>query len=273
MEEELRQVNETAQFVTQFLIENGAKILSAVIVLALGYWLSGWLRNMMLARMEKRGMDITLAKFLSGAVRLVVLVVAVLFAVEKFYSISPLVAALGAGAFGLTLALQGPVSNYGAGLMIILTRPFVVGNTLTVQGQFGQVKEITLAYTQLETEDNEIITIPNKHIMGEIVVNSRENRIAEGIIGISYASDPDTAIAAVVEAMQGVDGVVADPAPQAGIDAFADSSVSIGYRCWIPTKRYHELRFQVNRAAYRAVQECGADIPFPQLDVSVKKEG
>ncbi|GHC12234.1 mechanosensitive ion channel family protein [Cerasicoccus arenae] len=271
MDEEIKQVSESAQYVTQFLIDNGAKIFSAIFVLALGYWLSGWLRNLLLRMMEKKGMDITLAKFVSGCVRLIILMMAVLFAIAKFYSISPLVALLGASAFGLTLAIQGPISNYGAGLMIIITRPFVVGNTLTVQGQYGQVKEITLAYTQMENEDGEVITIPNKHIMGEIFINSHECRIVEGVIGISYASDADTSIEAVLKACQGIEDVTQDPPPQVGIDAFADSSVNIGYRCWVPTKTFHATRFKINRAVYQAVQDCGADIPFPQLDVTVKK--
>lgn len=272
MQEDLQQANETAQFVVQFMIENGAKILSAVLVLAIGFWFAGWLRNFILARMEKRGMDVTLAKFVSGMVRMLVLTVAILFAVEKFYSISPLVAALGAGAFGLTLAVQGPISNYGAGIMIILTRPFVVGNTLRVQEQYGQVEEITLAYTRLENEDGEIITIPNKHIMGEIFVNSREFRIVEGVIGISYASNPDTALQAVQDAVKGIEEVSNDPEPQVGIDEFADSSVNLAFRCWVPTKHYHAVRFKINRAVYQAVTDCGADIPFPQLDVMVKKD-
>lgn len=270
LKNEIDQASALANQAIAFLIENGVKIVSALIVLLVGYWFAGWLYRFILRRMEKRNLDITLAKFMAGCARLFVLTMAALFAVAKFYEIAPLVALLGAGAFGVSLAISGPISNYGAGLVIILTRPFVVGNTLTVQGQYGQVDEITLAYTKLVNEDGEVITIPNKHIMGEIFVNSREYRIIEGVIGISYGSDPDAAIAAVMEAVRSVKGIPADPAPQVGIDAFADSSVNIAYRCWAPTKTYHATRFQVNRAVYKAVQDCGAEIPFPQLDVTMK---
>lgn len=272
LDSEIEQAGELAAQTTAFLLENGAKIFSAILVLLIGFWLAGWLRNFLLKRFEKRGLDVTLSKFIAGFVRLLIITMAVLFAIAKFYSISPLVALLGASAFGVTLAIQGPISNYGAGIVIILTRPFVVGNTLTVQGQYGQVQEITLAYTQLVNEDGEVITIPNKHIMGEIFVNSRESRIIEGVIGISYESDPDAAIAAIREAVQGVEGISRDKPPQVGIDAFADSSVNIAYRCWVPTNAYHATRFVVNRAVYRAVLDCGAAIPFPQLDVAFKNE-
>ncbi len=270
MPEEVQQASELASQFIAFMIENGAKIVSALIVLTVGCWLASWLRNFLLKRFEKRGLDITLSKFIAGFARLLILTMAVLFAVAKFYSISPLVALLGASAFGVTLAVQGPISNYGAGIVIIFTRPFVVGNTLTVQGQYGQVKEITLAFTQLENEDGELITIPNKHIMGEIYVNSGGCRVVEGVIGISYESDPDAVIAAVRQAVATVDGVASEPAPQVGIDKFADSSVDIAYRCWVPTQTYHATRFLVNRAAYRSVLECGASIPFPQLDVAFR---
>lgn len=270
LDSEIEQLSKTTELIVAFLLENGAKIASAVIVLVIGFYVSKWLHAFLMKRFEKRGTDITLAKFVAGLVKLLILTMAFLFAFAKFYNIAPLVAMIGAGAFGASLAFQAPISNYGAGLMIILTRPFVVGNTLTVQGQFGQVKDISLAYTQLENEDGEIITIPNKQIMGEIFVNSRENRIVEGVIGISYGSDPDKAIAAVVEAMKSISDVSTETPPQAGIDEFADSSVNIGYRCWVPTKTYHATRFQVNRAVYAAVKGC-ADIPFPQLDVTVKK--
>ncbi len=257
--------------VVAFLIENGAKIASALIVLAIGFYIAKWLHGFLMRRFEKRGTDITLAKFVAGLVKLLILTMACLFAFAKFYDIAPLVALIGASAFGASLAFQAPISNYGAGLMIILTRPFVVGNTLTVQSQYGLVKDISLAYTQLENEDGEVITIPNKQIMGEIFVNSRENRIIEGVIGISYESDPDAAIAAVSEALAGIPEVSQTTAAQVGIEEFADSSVNIAYRCWVPTKIYHATRFKVNRAVYAAIKGCGADIPFPQLDVKVKQ--
>lgn len=270
MGDELEQVSKTTEMIIAFLIENGAKIASAIIVLAVGFYIAKWLHGFLMRRFVKRGTDITLAKFIAGLVKLLILTMAFLFAFAKFYNIAPLVAMIGAGAFGASLAFQAPISNYGAGLMIILTRPFVVGNTLTVQDQYGQVKDISLAYTQLENEDGEIITIPNKQIMGEIFVNSQENRIIEGVIGISYDSDPDKAIAAILEAMKGIAEVDDETPSQAGIEEFADSSVNIAYRCWVPTKIYHATRFKVNRAVYAAVKGC-ADIPFPQLDVKVKK--
>ena len=116
-------------------------------------------------------------------------------------TIAPLIAALAATAFGASFATQSPLANYGAGLVIILTRPFVVGNTIKVTDVSGIVDEVKLGATILTDEDGVKITIPNKHIVGEIIHNSRERRIVEEIVGISYDSDPEKAIQIIKEAL------------------------------------------------------------------------
>ncbi len=142
----------------------------------------------------------------------------IIIAIGKFgISIAPVIAALGALVFGSSFALQGPLFNYGAGLTIILSRPFVVGNTIMVQGVSGVVEEIRLAATVLTNEDGEKITIPNKHVVGEIIHNSFANKIAEVSIGISYADEPQLAIDTISRTL-------------AGIESFGDSSVNLGIR-------------------------------------------
>ena len=185
-------------------------------------------------------------------------------------SVAPFIAAIGAISLSIGLALQGVFSNYGAGFTIILTRPFVVGNTIRCNDVCGVVEEIRLAYTQLSTEDGEIITIPNKHIVGEVLINSFENTIVEASIGISYSASPDSAIRLISQQLHANPAIVQDPAPQVGIADFGDSSVNIAYRYWVPTKQQFELQFQINRAVYTAFREAGVEIPFPQREVTLK---
>ncbi|MBE9545463.1 MAG: mechanosensitive ion channel family protein, partial [Proteobacteria bacterium] len=166
-------------------------------------------------------------------------------------------------------AIQGPLSNYGAGLTIILTRPFVVGNTITVAGVSGVVEEVKLACTILTNEDGVKITIPNKHIVGEVLHNSRENKIVESVIGISYDSDPEKAVEQVRQILEKFEEVQQTPRPQVGIQEFADSSINIGYRYWVPTAKYFQVSYEVNSAVYKALQEAGINIPFPQRDVHI----
>jgi len=166
-----------------------------VITLIAGFIVGGWVSRILLRFQERRDVDVTLRHFIASTERLVVIGLFVIMAVSKLgLSITPLIAALGGLAVGASFALQGPVSNYSADFVIILTRMFKVGGTISVQGCSGLVKEITLATTQLVAEDGEDIVIPNKHVVGEIHRNSYANRLVEGSIGIAYSDDPDRAI-------------------------------------------------------------------------------
>jgi small conductance mechanosensitive channel len=160
--------------------------------------------------------------------KIVVLVFVGIIALGKFgITITPFIAALGALIFGSTFALQGPIGNYDAALTIILTRAFVVGNTIRVQGVVGIVREIKLAHTQIVNEDGEVITIPNNSVIGEVLVNSFSNLIVEREIGIHYQEDPQAVIDIILTAVAQIEDVTTDPKPQVGADRFEDYSARI----------------------------------------------
>jgi small conductance mechanosensitive channel len=217
---------------------------------------------------RQREMDVTLIKFFGSVVKVLILVFVVIMALGKFgISIAPFIAAIGAVAFGASFAIQGPLSNYGAGLVIILTRPFVVGNTINVKGVGGVVEEINLAYTVLTTEDEERITIPNNKIIGEILQNSFENKVVETRVGIAYDNDPQKAIDVIRETLKKFPQITPEPGPQIGIEEFADSAINIGMRYWVPTKQYFQTIYAVNISVYQALVSSQITIPFPQRDV------
>ena len=139
-------------------------------------------------------------------------------------------------------------------------------------GVSGVVDEIHLAITILSTEDDEIITIPNKHIVGEILSNSFANKIVEGTVGISYQDDPEKAIEAIQTALLGIEDVCSEPPPQVGIEAFGDSSIDLGLRYWVPTKKYFQTLYRGNMAVHKALESAGITIPFPQRDVHLKQK-
>ena len=270
--EELQMLQKIIDVVVEFCIQYSFQIVGALVILIIGLKLSGWLSQMVLRVCEKRDIDITLSKFLASSVKLLIMMFVIIIAIGKFgISIAPFIAALGALAFGSSFALAGPLSNYGAGLTLILTRPFVVGNTITVQGVSGVVDEIRLAATLLDTEDGEQITIPNKHIVGEVLVNSFENRVIETSVGISYEDDPEQAIAVLRQTLANFMEIKQDPAPLIGIEELADSSINIGLRYWVPTKKYFQVLYQVNLAIHKALAEARISIPFPQRDVHLVK--
>ncbi|PNX48706.1 MAG: mechanosensitive ion channel protein MscS, partial [Thermoplasmata archaeon M8B2D] len=254
--------------VVEFLVKYSFQIIGAIIILLVGIRLAGWLGRSVSKFCEKHNIDITLSRFLGNFIKVLVITFVIIIAIGKFgISIAPFIAALGALAFGSSFAIQGPLSNYGAGISIILTQPFKVGNTISVKGVSGVVEEIHLAATVLTTEDNEVITIPNKHIVGEILLNSFANKIVETTVGISYDDDPDKAISVLKEVLAEILEISLEPPPQIGIAEFADSAINISLRYWVPTKKYFQIQYQVNQKIHRALIEAGIHIPFPQRDV------
>ncbi|WP_321371979.1 mechanosensitive ion channel family protein [uncultured Desulfuromusa sp.] len=271
--QEMKTIQKIIDVVTEFVINYSFQIVGALIILLIGLKLSGWLSRLVLRLCDKRNIDVTLSRFFASSTKILVMMFVIIIAIAKFgISIAPFIAALGAVAFGSSLAIQGPLSNYGSGLTLILTRPFVVGNTITVQDVSGVVEEIRLAATVLTTEDGEELTIPNKLIVGEILRNSFENKIIETSVGISYEDDPEQAIEVLQQVLGQFPEICKDPAPQVGIEAFADSSINIGMRYWVPTKQYFNILYKVNLAIHKALAEADITIPFPQQDIHIKKD-
>jgi len=271
MGEDLAGLQKLYEMVMEFVVNYSFQVVGAIIIMVLGFFIAKKLGNLVAAFCQKRNMDVTLSKFFGNVVKMLVLIFALIITMGKFgISIAPFIAALGAVAFGSTFALQGPLSNFGAGITIILTRPSIVGNTITIQGVSGIVKEITMTSTILDTEDGEEITIPNKHIVGEILHNSFANRVVEGSIGIAYHDNPDQAIKIINQTLEQFPGVVKEPPPQVGIQEFADSAITIGMRYWVPTNHYFQTLFQVNQQVYKNLMDAGMTIPFPQQDIHVK---
>ncbi len=270
MTEDLDTLRNLVDTLIAFGVAYGFQLLGALIVILVGLWLSRALARLVMRRCEQRRLDVTLSRFLANVVRTVVLAFVGIIALGKFgITISPLIAALSAVAFGSSLALAGPLSNYGAGLALILGRPFVVGNTLTVLGRSGVVEEIRLAATWLRTEDGERVIIPNKEIVGQVLVNSYANRVVEFTVGIAYDEDLERTESLIRSALAGLPDVVQDPAPQIGLEKFGESALLIAVRYWVPTQRYFDVQFQANKAVHRALREAGVRIPCPQQDVRI----
>ena len=273
MEQELETIQQIYNIVVEFVISYSFQIIGAIIILVVGAKIASWLGGLVTKLCEKKNVDITLARFLGSVVKILILTFVVIIAIGKFgISIAPFIAALGAVAFGASFAIAGPVSNYGAGLVIIVSRPFVIGDTITINGVSGLVEEIHLATTILTNEDGEKITIPNKHIVGEIQVNSFANKIVESTVGISYEDNPEKAIEVIKTALGKIDDICSEPPPQIGIEAFGESSIDLGVRYWVPTDKYFQTLYRGNMAVHKALESTGITIPFPQRDVHLKQK-
>ena len=248
------------------------QVIGAIIIFIIGLIIARWISNITLRICERNEIDVTLRLFISNCVRLLFIAMIVVICLGKFgISVAPFVAAIGAISLSAGLALQGVFSNYGAGFTIVLTRPFVVGNTITINEITGVVEEIKLAYTLLSTEDGEIITIPNKHIVGEVITNSFGNKVVEASIGISYSADANHAIEVVRNTLAGFNDDNRRTRSTGGYRRFW--RFIRGYRLPLlgaNAKRYFEVQYQVNLALYNAFKEEGIEIPFPQREVTLK---
>lgn len=270
MENEIKSLGNIMYVASEYIVTYGFQFIGAIIILLLGWHIAKWVSKAMLKVCERSQLDITLSRFFSNIAKILVLVFVVIIAMGKFgITIAPFIAALGAIALGSTLALQVPLSNYGAGLTIIMTRPFVVGDTIKIQGVTGVVDEIKLAYTQLSNEDGEVITIPNKEIAGQILKNSFSNLVVETTIGISYKDNPEKVINIIKTILSENAEVAKDPEPLVGIQNFGDSAIEIGLRYWIPTKRYYEILYALNGRIYKELTAAGITIPYPQREIHV----
>ena len=268
MKEDMATLQNLFKVVTEFLVNYSFQVIGAIVILFFGFLFARWVSKLVVRIGQQRDMDVTLIKFFGNVVKILILVFVVIIALGKFgISVAPFIAAIGAVAFGASFAIQGPLSNYGAGLVIILTRPFVVGNTINVKGVGGVVEEINLAATVLTTEDEEMITIPNNKIIGDILHNSFENKVVETRVGIAYYDDPQKAIDVIRETLKQFPQITSNPGPLIGIEEFADSAINIGMRYWVPTKQYFQTIYAVNISVYQALVSSQITIPFPQREV------
>ena len=272
MEKELESVQKFYNIVIEFFVNYSFQILGAVIVTLIGIFVAKKVAIIVEKFCLSKNIDVTLTSFISATVKIIIIAGTIVISVGKLgITITPFVAAIGAMSLGAGLALQGMLSNFGAGVAIIATRPFIVGNTITIQNVSGVVKVIKLGYTILITEDNEEITIPNKHIVGEILVNSFEYKIVEMTVGIDYSNDPEKAISVIRDVLSNHDELSKDSKYQVGIKEFADASINIELRYWAPTIQYNEIQYKVNLDIFKALAKNNLSIPFPTYNI-IKKD-
>ena len=272
IESEIQQVEKYYNLIMEYLVTYSMQILGAILILFIGLWIAQKVSNMVAGLMHRHNIDITLTNFVSNVIKVLLIIMFLVIALGKIgISVTPFVAAIGAASLGAGLALQGMLSNYGAGLAIIATRPFVVGDTIEVKGVSGQVKTIELGHTILINEEKVEITIPNKHIVGEILHNSFSYSLVKGEIDIAYDANADLAIELIEKVLDEHELVSDAPHAQVGIERFADSGVTLSYRYWVPTTKIIETKLAVNRNVFKAIQGADIEIPFPQRIVTLNQ--
>ncbi|WP_310440075.1 mechanosensitive ion channel family protein [Sulfuricurvum sp.] len=268
MDQELAYLNQFYLKVIDFLANYSFQIIGALIIVIIGWFFSKYVFNLLMKFFQQHDFDPTLSKFAANGVRILIFGAMLVVAIGKLgISIAPFIAAVGAVFLTAGLAIQGSVANYAAGISLIITRPFKIGDTILINKVYGEVEEIRLAYTTLRTEDEELITVPNKNMIGEVIVNSFNYRVVESSVGISYDADAEKAIALIQKVIEGFENVSTETKAIVGIEKFGESSVDIGIRYWVPTRNFFKTQFEVNMGIYKALKESGITIPYPQREI------
>ncbi len=270
MDKELAEVNKFYNVIVEFFANYSLQMIGALIILIIGVIASKYVQKLIFNILIKNKIDETLSGFVSNFIRFLVVAMMAILALGKLgISIAPFIAAIGALSLTAGLALQGSVSNFAAGIILVITKPFKIGDTITVHDVYGEVEEIKLSYTVLHNEDSEQITIPNKYMIGDVLVNSFAYRVVEGSVGIAYNSDVQNAVAVIKDVILKQDDVSSDNEPIVGVEKFNDSSIDIGYRYWVPTKSFFKTQYDVNLKILNAINAANITIPFPQREIRV----
>jgi len=263
--------------ITEIITIYGVDVVGALAILIIGWMAAGWVRGMVDRGLGKvPNMDSTLRPFLANLVRWIILAFVIVAVLNQFgVETTSMIAVLGAAGLAIGLALQGTLSNVAAGVMLLVLRPFKVGDFISAGGLSGTVVEIGLFTSELKTGDGIYIMAPNSQIWNTTITNFARNptRRIDILVGIAYDDSIDDAQKALQDLMEGNALVLKDPAPMTMVMELADSSVNINIRCWVSTSDYWNALWALNKGAKAAVEAAGCSIPFPQRDVHLFNEG
>jgi small conductance mechanosensitive channel len=251
----------------EFSTTYGIKVLGAILVLILGRFVAGLARKLVRKGMEKANTDSAVTSFAASMVFYLVIAVAVLAALNNFgVQTASLVAVMGAAAFAVGMAMQGTLANFAAGVMLLVFRPFTIGDFVDTAGVAGTVREIKLFTTVLTTPDNIRVIVPNGKIFGDTIKNisAEDTRRVDMVMGIGYDSSIPKAISIMQEIMAADARVLKDPEPQIAVAELADSSVNLVVRPWVNKADYWGVKFDLTHQFKEAFDREGIEIPFPQ---------
>lgn len=252
----------------------GLDVVGAVLILVVGWIVAGWAGRATRAAAERtKWMDATLKPLAVSITRYLVLIITVVAVLNQFgVETTSVIAVLGAAGLAIGLALQGTLSNVAAGVMILMLRPFKIGDYIEAGGMAGTVKEVGLFGTELATPDNVFISVPNSSILSGAISNysHHDTRRIDIVVGIGYGADIDQAFDVLGTLTRADDRVMKDPAVHLSVRALGASSVDIGVRFWVAAADYWNVLFDLNKGVKQSLDAAGIEIPFPQRVIEIK---
>jgi small conductance mechanosensitive channel len=256
------------------IMEYGSRVLLAVITLAIGWWLINKVTQKIGGLLALRNADLALQGFISSLAN-IILKVLLIVSVASMIGVetTSFVAAIGAAGLAIGLALQGSLANFAGGVLILLFRPFRIGDWIEAQGTAGTVDNIQIFHTILRTGDNKTVIVPNGVLSNGIITNTNRQPTRKVVfdVGVNYEADLQKARQVLLDLAKD-DRVLQDPAPQAVISTLGDSSITVSLRVWVKTADYWDVMFLFNELSRDRLKTAGIDIPFPQRVIRVVQE-
>ena len=259
----------------QLSVTYGLNMVLAIIIFLVGKWASTLLKKTLIKIMTRANVDPLLVTFGANLAYAAMIAFVVIAALSQLgIHTTSFIAILGAAGLAIGLALQGSLSNFASGVLMIIFRPFKIGDFIEAGGTAGIVEEMDIFATRIRTADNKTIYVPNGNIMSNNIVNysAKETRRIDMVIGIGYDSDIKQAKAILEEIVANDERILTEPAVTIGVVELADSSVNIAFRPWVKTKDFGPVTFDLNEVIKLKYDEAGINIPYPQTDVHLYKE-
>lgn len=270
----MENVNTYWEQYSPLIVEYGTSLIYALIVLIIGLWIVRMITRSVKKMMLKSNLDDSLVPFLSSIVNTLLKVMVVISALGMLgIEMTSFIAILGAAGLAVGMALSGTLQNFAGGVMILIFKPFKVGDFINAQGHSGSVKEIQIFNTILNTPDNKIIIIPNGGLSTGSMTNfsAMETRRVDWTFGIGYGDDVDKAEEVLKKLIASDKRIKNDPEPFVAVSELADSSVNLVVRVWVNAADYWGVFFDMNKKVYQTFDKEGLNIPFPQMDVHLDK--
>ena len=266
-----QQIQDILQIVYGVLATYGINVVGAFLIIIVGFMVAGWARRALERTLSRSGkMDATLVRFFGSLIRYAIMGFVIIAALQRFgVEATSLVAVFGAAGLAIGLALQGMLSNVAAGIMLLMFRPFKIGDFVDIGGQAGTVKEVGLFTTELATGDNVKIIMPNGQIWGSAIKNfsAYPTRRVDLVMGIDYGDNIDTAMATINRVIGEEPRALTDPESTVAVAELADSSVDIVVRVWVNAADYSGVRWDLTKKLKEQLEADGISIPFPQQTV------
>lgn len=275
MSEQLSNYQSYIDLIVKYAASYGLKVLIALLIFWIGKRLARWVTNLMVKAMRSKQVDAELIGFLESMLYWGLLALVCIVALGQLgIQTASFIALLGAAGLAVGLALQGSLSNFAAGVLIIVLRPFRVGEFVDIAGESGTVKSIKIFTTELRTTDNKCVVIPNARVLDSNIVNhsSTGQRRVDLVFGIGYEDDIDHAKAVLSDILAQEDRILKEPKPVIGVSELADSSVNFVVRPWVAAGDYWNVYMALNEAVKKRFDQEGISIPFPQRTIHMHSE-